>query len=888
MNKQRISLHFGNEISKMLKYLRVRIMSVIRGCRLRLMGVKVGRRVVFSGPVNTRFNGDPRLVVIHDDVVFNGHLDLRNRENGAIVIGRRCSFDDGLRLVAARQSTITFSEGCSAGMQLVINAGGNVDIGKNCIFSSYVHVNGSAHPIYRDNHIIDQGYIQGSVQIGEDCWLANCTNVLMGARIGKGVIISANTMVGGEISEYSIIAGSPARKIGERPYRDFDLAKPVDDSNCEGNSAYQAAGKSSTSIKSELDYSSAITACRNAFRLVSTGKNLPDDKAPLRAAGELDSIMWFEFLTALESELGVKIPIEVSSLSDFDSFTQIATHFNKNSNSINCEMSSSPWTIFQQFQKLVEQNPATIALYLKEEGGEFESITRSELMECANRFASYLLKCGVKARDRVGIIYPTSKMLISAHLGCLQIGALPSLHPYPSSKVKPHVYAENNIEVFLRIGLRWLYCEKRLVDDLTSLVGVETTCIYTEDLDHYAPEEFVHKPNLEDIAVIQHSSGTTGVQKGVALSHKAISAQITEYSKVCDLSSKDCIISWLPIYHDMGFVACYLTSITTGVPVCMFSPFDWISQPNLFWKTAKKYRATIAWMPNFAFNVLCRATPKSTHPDIGILDFRALVNCSEPVSAQTMREFYDHFEAIGIEQCKLWSCYAMAENTFAVTQSKGFKTVIIDPELYSKNNEVAFCDSGLELVSQGKPIANFKVRIIGDKGEELRDLKVGQVQIRSSSMFTEYYNNIKATDEMVSDGWFSTGDLGFLYEEELYISGRKKDLIIIGGRNFYPQDIEAIANEVRGIKAGRACALGVYNDRLGTESLVVLAERDPMCLLEDAVISKKLKGALLVNLDCVLSELIMLESGNLIKTSSGKVSRVTCKKIYREYSLVKN
>ena len=199
---------------------------------------------------------------------------------------------------------------------------------------------------------------------------------------------------------------------------------------------------------------------------------------------------------------------------------------------------------------MVEQNPATIALYLKEEGGEFESITRSELMECANRFASYLLKCGVKARDRVGIIYPTSKMLISAHLGCLQIGALPSLHPYPSSKVKSHVYAENNIEVFLRIGLRWLYCEKRLVDDLTPLVGVETTCIYAEDLDHYAPEEFVHKPNLEDIAVIQHSSLTTVVQKGVALSHKAISAQITEYSKVCDLSSKDCIISWLPIYHD--------------------------------------------------------------------------------------------------------------------------------------------------------------------------------------------------------------------------------------------------------------------------------------------------------------------------------------------------
>ena len=151
-----------------------------------------------------------------------------------------------------------------------------------------------------------------------------------------------------------------------------------------------------------------------------------------------------------------------------------------------------------------------------------------------------------------------------------------------------------------------------------------------------------------------------------------------------------------------------------------------------------------------------------------------------------------------------------------------------------------------------------------------------------------YYNNIKATDEMVSDGWFSTGDLGFLYEEELYISGRKKDLIIIGGRNFYPQDIEAIANEVRGIKAGRACALGVYNDRLGTESLVVLAERDPMCLLKDVVISKKLKAELLVKLDCVLSELIMLKSGNLVKTSSGKISRVTCKKIYQEYSLVGN
>jgi acyl-CoA synthetase (AMP-forming)/AMP-acid ligase II len=395
--------------------------------------------------------------------------------------------------------------------------------------------------------------------------------------------------------------------------------------------------------------------------------------------------------------------------------------------------------------------------------------------------------------------------------------------------------------------------------------------------------DFVHCGGLtrkpEDIVLLQHSSGTTGLQKGVALSHQAVINQLTDYSKAVCLNDADVFVSWLPLYHDMGLIACWLMPILVGNPLVIMSPFEWIRAPYRLLQAVSRYKGTLSWLPNFAYNFCAQKIRERDLENVDLSSWRAISNCSEPMRWDSFEAFYERFRTQGLRHEALTTCYAMAENVFAVTQGGIDRPVVfedIDRESLQTKKVAHLADPGqvvVRMLGTGKAIPDTRVRIIDTKGHNLPDRHVGEVAVQSNCMLTGYYHRPDATEKAFIDGWYLTGDFGYLVDGELYITGRKKDLIIVGGKNIYPQDLELLAYEVPGVHAGRASAFGVFNDATGTEDVVIVAEVDTDDSTELQKIADGIRASVTRGSAVALRYVHMVGKHWLVKTSSGKTAR---------------
>ncbi|HFE67099.1 MAG TPA: fatty acyl-AMP ligase [Chloroflexi bacterium] len=385
-------------------------------------------------------------------------------------------------------------------------------------------------------------------------------------------------------------------------------------------------------------------------------------------------------------------------------------------------------------------------------------------------------------------------------------------------------------------------------------------------------------PNPDEIAFLQHSSGTTGLQKGVALSHTAVLNQLANYSDAIHLAEDDVVVSWLPLYHDMGLIAGFLLPLVQGIPLVLMSPFDWVQHPALLLRAIDQFGGTLCWLPNFAYNHCARRIRKRDKADISLASMRMFINCSEPVRHDSHQLFLEKFKEQGVTPEMLAVSYAMAENTFAVTQTEPGQPArldIVDRQALTKNRmaqPAAPDDPGvLVQVSCGRPIAGTAVRVLDDQGNELEERQVGELAVRSNCMLTEYY---KRPDlRPFQNGWYLTGDMGYMADGEVYVIGRSKDLIINAGKNVYPQDIEAIINTVPGVHAGRAVVFGVPDEREGTELIAVVAEvqtDDPAARKE---IARQIRQTVVQQSMVTVSYVHLVGPKWLIKTSSGKIAR---------------
>jgi len=330
----------------------------------------------------------------------------------------------------------------------------------------------------------------------------------------------------------------------------------------------------------------------------------------------------------------------------------------------------------------------------------------------------------------------------------------------------------------------------------------------------------------------------------------------------------------------------------THAPVAMQSPIAWVMQPETMLEVITEQRSTLAWMPNFAFQFIPRRTRENRRSRYDLSSLRALINCSEPVRTSSMTEFQEAFANRGLKSGALQSSYAMAENVFAVTQSDLYgepRRIWADGKQFRASHRIEPVAEGtagaMSLTSSGRLLPNHQVRIVSETGTVVNDGDVGEILVKSDCLFDGYYNCPDLTEKAIFDGWYRTGDLGFLLESELYVVGRKKDLIIVGGENLYPQDIEEIAGSHPGVHNGRVIALGVYNPELGTEGVVIVAEVESEEHLTRAVeIEHEIRSQIVSGLGVAPSMIFLKPPKWIVKSTAGKAARsTTLEKLRKEH-----
>ena len=504
----------------------------------------------------------------------------------------------------------------------------------------------------------------------------------------------------------------------------------------------------------------------------------------------------------------------------------------------------------------------------------------------------------VTAGDRVVIIMPQGIPAMTTFVGAMMLGAAPTFLAYPNFKIEPSKYRSGLTGVTANLKAKAVVIDEAFPDDMLGHVSLdEGTRLLRAGTGGVADDKDLVRPDIraDSLAFIQHSAGTTGLQKGVALTHAAVLRQLDHLSQALKIdTATDRIYSWLPLYHDMGLIACFMLPLVFHLPVVMQSPLDWVMHPETMLQIISDYKCTLAWLPNFAFQFAPRRTPQRSRTQYDLSSVRALINCSEPVRAKSMSEFQNAFGAAGLKKTALQSSYAMAENVFAVAQSdlsqpsgpprlwadgpqfRGARQIVAVAE--GASGAVAFTSSGLLL-------PRHEVRISSDSGAVLGEGRVGEILVKSDCLFEGYYNRPDLTEQAIIDGWYHTGDLGFRLEGELYVVGRKKDLLIIGGENIYPQDVEEIVATHSTVRDGRVIAVGLYNPDLGTEDIVVIAELEQEeQLAQAAKIEGEIRSLVVAGMGVAIRSIFLKPPKWIVKSTAGKPARsATREKLLQEH-----
>jgi acyl-CoA synthetase (AMP-forming)/AMP-acid ligase II len=527
--------------------------------------------------------------------------------------------------------------------------------------------------------------------------------------------------------------------------------------------------------------------------------------------------------------------------------------------------------------------------------------TYGNLLEEALKIADNLMHQGVKAGDVCALILRHNKYFYPIYMGIAAIGAIPAVLAYPNVRLHPAKFFHGLSGMAQKSGLDWVMTERELELSIKPLIINEQSTIKgiffpLEWINSQQPKELKYELinksrntiNSSAPFLLQHSSGTTGLQKAVVLSHKAVLEHIKRYSKAIKLSEEDKIVNWLPLYHDMGLIAAFHIPLALGIPSIQLDPFQWVSAPIILFQAISEEKATLTWLPNFAYNFLADRVDEEEMEGIDLSSMRMFVNCSEVVRSESHKKFFNRFQKYGVKKESLAACYAMAETTFAVTQTEpGFEArmLTVDRNALARKIVQPPQYAGLEkiCVSSGKPISDCLLKIIDENGVELPENRVGKVFIKSISLFDGYRNKPETTSQVLKDGWYSSGDIGFLHNGEYFIIGRGDDVIIVAGKNIFPEDIEDVVNNVKGVIPGRIVAFGVENLETGTEDVAVIAETSCEDAIEKNPLELTIKQAGM-DIDVTISVVYLVPPRWLIKSSSGKPSR----KANKERILVNN
>lgn len=542
-----------------------------------------------------------------------------------------------------------------------------------------------------------------------------------------------------------------------------------------------------------------------------------------------------------------------------------------------------------------ERDPSRAHIHLYGEDQRPRVINYGELLAGASSVATGLVARGLDKAETVSLMLPTGQDFFFAFFGILLAGGVPVpiYPPFKASQLEE--YAQRQSRILQNAGTRFLITFRHaerlahlLKAGIPSLKGVVTV----EELTGESARRQLHKGRTairgDEVALIQYTSGSTGDPKGVVLKHSNLLANIRAIGGGLRLQPRDFGVSWLPLYHDMGLIGSWLTALCYGVPIAILSPLAFLSRPERWLWAIHEHRGTVSAAPNFAYELCARKVDERAIEGLDLSCWRAAVNGAEPISPETLERFTRRFEPHGFRAEAFVPVYGLAESSVALTfPPLGRKPRLdrIRREPFESAGTALPCPeseaSSLRFVSEGEPLAGHEVRVVSDGANETGERVQGHIQFRGPSTMQGYFRNAVATAAVMHDnGWVDSGDLGYLADGELFVTARIKDVIIKGGRNLYPQEVEEVASEVTGVRRGCVAAFGVSDQRLGTEKLVVVAEtRETDRLLQDQI-----EAEILSRVDAHLGlppDVVRLVAPQTVpKTSSGKIRRDACKQMY--------
>ena len=513
-------------------------------------------------------------------------------------------------------------------------------------------------------------------------------------------------------------------------------------------------------------------------------------------------------------------------------------------------------------------------------------VSWSDLYSDACKQAAELQRRGIGPGEHVAILGSTSRPLVSAIEAVWLAGATTVVLPLPMRLASVDEFVEQTRERIDHADVALL-----LVDDeflpFVPPNGMPPVVTFGELASHDAAPFVVVEPPVDSLAVLQFTSGSTADPKGVMLPHRTVCANLDAIAIAAELAPDvDVMVSWLPLYHDMGLVGFLILPMTHGVELVLGAPQEFLGDPSRWMRWMSTYRGTATAGPNFSWVLATRALARSEPLDLSAI--RIALNGAEPVDCAAVRRFVDAATPHGLRPGAVYPAFGMAELVIGGTFPRpmdGLRVDRVDRDALELERRAVPCDGpgARELAFLGRALPGLALRIVDPETGSVRgDREVGELQIRGTSLTSGYYKRPDTTRDLFDGEWLRTGDLAYLVDGEMVMCGRIKDLIIIGGRNIYPDEVERAIGDLDGVRAGNVVAFGVDGER-GKEAIVIVAETN---VDEPADVARTMAHRVVETIGVPAKDIVLVGGGTLPKTSSGKLQRSKCRALYSNNALM--
>lgn len=555
-------------------------------------------------------------------------------------------------------------------------------------------------------------------------------------------------------------------------------------------------------------------------------------------------------------------------------------------------------TLLEMLDFHVSRHAERPHVYLWHSESDEELCSYVGLDDAARVVAQGLIDHGVAPGERVAIMLPTSLDFFRAFFGILMVGAVPVpiYPPLRRAQVEDHLRRQAGV-------LRNAEAVMLITDELTRRVGgllygmvdsLKSVRTVAELGASGRPIEATFQAGPSDTALIQYTSGSTGDPKGVLLSHANLLANIHAMGTVMEADSSDVFVSWLPLYHDMGLIGAWLGSLYYGVPAIIISPLAFIADPARWLWAIHRHRATLSAAPNFAFELCLKRIKDEDIEGLDLSSLRMVVNGAEPVSPSTIARFTDRFSKYGFAPTAMAPVYGLAESSVGLAFPPPRRMPIVDrierralAEQGIARPAPADDPTALEIVACGQPLPGHQVRIVDDTGREAPERHEGRLEFKGPSVTRGYFQNPEKNRMLFNGDWADSGDLAYIAQGDIYLTGRVKDIIIRAGRNVYPHELEECVGNVEGVRKGCVAVIAGIDRETGTEKLIVVAETRLTDSEARADLETRILEAAASILEIPPEEIVLVPPHAVPKTSSGKIRRSTAREFYEAGTLGK-